>query len=153
MGEADYVKDILAERGAIRFWQVAMKPGRPLAFGRLGSAWFFGLPGNPVAVVVTFYQLVQPALRRLMGEALAIDPKFRVRCRDRLRKKPGRSEFQRGVLSVDAEGQLIVGKVGAQGSGILTSVARANCFILLSSTSGEVQPGDFVDVQPFHGLM
>jgi len=153
VGEADYVKTALEEIGQVGFWKVAMKPGRPLAFGVIGNAVFFGLPGNPVSVMVTFYQFVQPALRRMMGEQITQPVTVRAVCRSRLKKKAGRFEFQRGVLSQEEDGTLIVEKTGAQGSGILTSMSHANCFILLDVEQTTVEPGDSVDVQPFYGLI
>ncbi|MDZ7736967.1 MAG: molybdenum cofactor synthesis domain-containing protein [Gammaproteobacteria bacterium] len=153
VGEADYVKSTLEELGQVGFWKVAMKPGRPLAFGSIGDAVFFGLPGNPVSVMVTFYQFVQPALRRMMGENITRPITVRAVCQSRLKKRPGRFEFQRGVLSQDENGQLAVQKTGAQGSGILTSMSHANCFILLPVEATTVEPGDSVDVQPFYGLI
>ncbi len=153
VGEADYVKAILAELGEIGFWKIAMKPGRPLAFGRLGEAAFFGLPGNPVAVMVTFYQFVQPALRRLAGEPESLPQRFRVPCLSALKKRPGRSEFQRGSLAPQADGSLAVSLTGKQGSGILSSMSRANCFIVLDPASEGIQPGDLVEVEPFDGLV
>lgn len=153
VGEADYVKEILESVGTVNFWKVAMKPGRPLAFGKLKNTYFFGLPGNPVSVMVTFYQFVQPALRHFMG-ARHIEPQtFKVLCKSRLKKRPGRIEYQRGVLSRDENGQLVVHKTGAQGSGILRSMAQANCFIILPMESGAVEPETLVEVQPFFGLV
>lgn len=153
VGEADYVTETLERHGRIGFWKVAMKPGKPVAFGRFGSAYFFGLPGNPVAVVVTFYQLVQPALRALMG-ARDPDPPImvRARCATRLRKTPGRLEFQRGILERDPAGTYAVRSSGHQGSGVLHSLAAANCFIVLPLEQGDVEPGTEVAVQPFAGL-
>ncbi len=153
VGEADYVKSTLEELGEVGFWKVAMKPGRPLAFGRIGNCVFFGLPGNPVSVMVTFYQFVQPALRRLMGENITAPITVRARCQSKLKKRPGRFEFQRGILSQGQNGELIVHKTGAQGSGILTSMAHANCFIMLPVEATTVEPDDEVDVQPFYGLV
>lgn len=153
VGEADYVKSTLEELGQVGFWKVAMKPGRPLAFGSIGDAVFFGLPGNPVSVMVTFYQFVQPALRQMMGENIIRPITVRAVCQSKLKKRPGRFEFQRGVLSQDENGQLAVQKTGAQGSGILTSMSHANCFILLPVEATTVEPGDSVDVQPFYGLI
>lgn len=153
VGEADFVKDTLAEVGQVSFWKIAMKPGRPLAFGRVGGALFFGLPGNPVSVMVTFYQFVQPALRRLMGETETTPILVPARALCRLRKRPGRTEFQRGVLTRDQQGMLCVDSTGQQGSGILSSVSRANCFIVLAEDSGGVEPGTLVQVQPFFGLV
>jgi molybdopterin molybdotransferase len=153
VGEADYVKQVLEDVGEIGFWKIAMKPGRPLAFGRIGSTAFFGLPGNPVAVMVTFYQFVQPALRRMAGETHAAQPQFRVPCRSSLKKRAGRSEFQRGLLEHDEQGGWSVRKTGAQGSGVLSSMSSANCFILLPPESTLVSPGDLVLVEPFYGLV
>ena len=153
VGEADYVKEILQEIGQIQFWKVAMKPGRPLAFGRVHNACFFGLPGNPVAVMVTFYQFVQPALRRMAGDNAETEPLMRATCHSKLKKKPGRIEYQRGVIERTAEGSLVVHKTGAQGSGILRSMSTANCFIILPDDAETIEPGMEVDVQPFFGLM
>ncbi|ROR32318.1 gephyrin-like molybdotransferase Glp [Inmirania thermothiophila] len=153
VGEADYVKQTLDALGEVRMWRIAMKPGKPLAFGRLGGAWFFGLPGNPVSVMVTFYQFVQPALWRMAGARVTRPPELRVPCVSRLRKGRGRTEFQRGILETDAEGRWVVRSTGPQGSGILSSMAAANCFIVLPAGSEGVEPGDEVTVQPFHGLV
>ncbi len=153
VGEADFVKEILLKTGQVEFWKVAMKPGRPLAFGRVQNAWFFGLPGNPVSVMVTFYEFVQPALRRLMGENQQAVLRIKVPCVSRLKKRPGRIEFQRGILERDANGLMVVRKTGAQGSGILSSMAQANCFIILSMESTGVDPGELVDVEPFFGIV
>ena len=153
VGAADHVRDALEELGEIRFWKVALKPGRPLAFGRLGGAWFFGLPGNPVSVMVTFCQFVRPALLRLAGESGPPPPlELRATARKPLRKRPGRVECQRGVLRPDGDGALSVTPAGAQGSGILSSMSRANCFIVLPLESGRVEAGAEVTVLPFAGL-
>ncbi len=150
VGDADYVAETLERIGTVGFWRVAMKPGRPLAFGRIGDALFFGLPGNPNSVMVTFYQIVQPALQALAGMP---DPEppltMPAISASALRKKPGRREFQRGVLSRSGDGRLIVRKTGHQGSGVLSSMAAANCFIVLAEDSGPVSEGDEVTVQPF----
>jgi molybdopterin molybdotransferase len=153
VGEADYIKQVLDEIGEIDFWKIAMKPGRPLAFGRIGATTFFGLPGNPVAVMVTFYQFVQPALRRMMGETELSTPQFRVPCLSALKKRAGRTEFQRGILGRDPQGQWVVQKTGAQGSGVLSSMSSANCFIILPPDAVDIEPGDCVSVEPFHGLV
>ena len=153
VGEADFVKETLDAVGRVNFWKVAMKPGRPLAFGTVGDAKFFGLPGNPVSVMVTFYQFVQPALRKMMGERVTEPLRMSVRCVSRLRKRPGRTEFQRGVLERDEHDGLVVRKTGEQGSGILRSMSEANCFIVLPLDSGPVEPGTMVEVQPFFGLV
>lgn len=149
VGEADHVTDALCALGRVAFWKVAMKPGRPLAFGRVGGAVFFGLPGNPVSVMVTFYQFVQPALRRMMGESDFSPLTIKVRCASKLKKRPGRVEFQRGRLVRDEQGDLQVYSTGSQGSAILSSMSQANCFIVLALESGQVAPGAMVDVQPF----
>ncbi len=153
VGEADYVKTLLEELGEIGFWKIAIKPGRPLAFGRLGKAVFFGLPGNPVSVMVTFYQFVQPALRRMQGEPPGDPLLIRARTRDRLKKRPGRTEFQRARMERDEQGELTVASVGSQGSGILSSMHRANCLIVLEPERDDVEPGEWVTVQPFEGLI
>ena len=154
VGEADYVTETLERHGQIGFWKVAMKPGKPIAFGRFGAAHFFGLPGNPVSVMVTFYQLVQPALRALTG-AKDPDPPILLRaaCETRLRKKPGRLEFQRGVLERRTDGAYTVRSSGHQGAGVLSSMSEANCFIILPLEQGDVAPGTEVEVQPFAGLV
>lgn len=153
VGEADYVKQVLDDVGAIDFWKIAMKPGRPLAFGRIGTSAFFGLPGNPVAVMVTFYQFVLPALRHMSGETPVAQPQFRIACETALKKRAGRTEFQRGILERDAHGQWRVRKTGAQGSGVLSSMSSANCFIVLPPESTAVNPGDLVLVEPFYALV
>jgi len=155
VGEADFVTETLERHGRIGFWKVAMKPGKPMAFGRFGPAYFFGLPGNPVSVMVTFYQLVQPALRALSG-ASGIEPPLLVRatCETRLRKKPGRLEFQRGVLERDpVGGGYVVRSAGHQGAGVLRSMSQANCFMILPLEQGDVEPGTEIEVQPFAGLV
>ena len=153
VGEADFVKETLEKLGKVEFWKVAMKPGRPLAFGRVRNAAFFGLPGNPVSVMVTFYQFVQPSLRKLMGEQNTENLTVKVRSASSLKKRPGRMEYQRGILQRDDNGVLEVHKTGAQGSGILSSMSQANCFIILPIDSSSVEPGDLVDVQPFFGIV
>jgi len=152
VGEADYIKQSVAELGRIEFSKVAMKPGRPMTFGRVGDALFFGLPGNPVSVMVTFYLFVQPALRRLAGEDAADPLILRARSEARLRKKPGRTEYQRGVLTTDDNGGLVVDRTGPQGSGILTSMSQANCLIVLPAGYDTVEPGATVPVIPFSEL-
>lgn len=153
VGDADYVQETLERLGQVNFWKIAMKPGRPLAFGRVGDAWFFGLPGNPVSVMATFYQFAQPALRRLMGEHVGEPILIKLPTATRLKKAPGRTEFQRGVVETGAAGQLVVRSTGAQGSGMLSSMSKANCFIILPADSGDVEAGGLVDVQLFEGLV
>jgi molybdopterin molybdotransferase len=153
VGEADFVTETLDRIGEVGFWTVAIKPGRPIAFGRVQGALFFGLPGNPVSVMVTFYQLVQPALRILSGIAAPEAPALVTAVLEsRLRKKAGRREFQRGVLWLAEDGSYRVETAGKQGSGILRSMATANCFIVLPEDCGDVDAGAEVTVQPFAGL-
>lgn len=153
VGEADFVTETLDRIGEVGFWTVAIKPGRPIAFGRVAGALFFGLPGNPVSVMVTFYQLVQPALQVLKGLSGSDVPVLvTATLASRLKKKPGRREFQRGRLSLDADGGYHVEATGRQGSGILRSVAEANCFIVLPEDCGTLEPGAEVRVQPFAAL-
>lgn len=152
VGEADYVKAILGELGQINFWKMAMKPGRPLAFGSLQNKPFFGLPGNPVSVMVTFLQFVRPALLKMAGEdPLQPTLTHTAVAGKRIRKRPGRFEYQRGALRV-VDGQLSVTPTGDQGSGILSSMSRANCFILLDDDCDGIPEGGQVQVQPFAGL-
>jgi molybdopterin molybdotransferase len=153
VGEADFVRETLERLGKIHFWKIAMKPGRPLAFGRVGDACFFGLPGNPVSVMATFYQFVQPALRHMMGQSVTYPFAFKVPCATRLKKAPGRMEFQRGILEKNHEGALVVRSTGEQGSGILSSMSLANCFIVLPDEMGTAEPGTLVEVQVFEGLV
>jgi molybdopterin molybdotransferase len=153
VGEADFVKDILQALGEVNFWKIAMKPGRPMAFGKIGDAVFFGLPGNPVSVMVTFYEFVQSALKRMMGQTEAALVTVQVPCATRLKKRPGRMEFQRGILERLPDGGLTVHGTGDQGSGILSTMSRANCFIVLPEDGGNVEAGRLVDVQPFEGLV
>ena len=153
VGDADYVKEVLDEIGEVKFWKLAMKPGRPLSFGKIDHAHFFGLPGNPVSVMVTFYQFVLPALRQLMGEENWAPLRLPARTLNRLKKRPGRTEYQRGYLVQDESGDLTVHSTGDQGSGILSSMSQANCFIVLEIDSDGAQVGDMVTVEPFAGLV
>jgi molybdopterin molybdotransferase len=154
VGEADYVKKLLDKLGEVVFWKIAMKPGRPLAYGKVRGAHFFGLPGNPVSVMATFYQFVRDALLTLQGQReVAPLPMFRVALSAPIRKVPGRTEFQRGILSPDGSGGYTVRTTGDQGSGILSSMSQANCFIVLGSDVGNVAAGELVDVQLLEGLI
>jgi molybdopterin molybdotransferase len=153
VGEADYTKAALQASGQIDFWKVAIKPGRPLAFGNINNAAFFGLPGNPVAVLVTFYQFVLPALEKMSGiNNKPIAPVFLARTTQYLRKKPGRTEILRGIIEQDDSGGWIVKTTGQQGSGILSSMSLANAFIILDHESSSIKAGEWVKVQPFAGL-
>jgi molybdopterin molybdotransferase len=154
VGEADFIKDLLNRLGEVLFWKIAMKPGRPLAYGRLGRAHFFGLPGNPVSVMVTFYQFVRDALYVLMGrDPVPALPSLRAVCTSELKKAPGRTEFQRGILTQSAAGDWSVRVTGEQGSGILRSMSEANCFIILPTDQGNVAAGSMVDVQVMEGAV
>ena len=153
VGEADFVKPMMAKLGEALFWRIAMRPGRPMAFGRIGEAFLFGLPGNPVAVMVTFTQFVREALLVMAGRAGDCSPPLlEARASEALRKVPGRTEYQRGILYRE-DGALKVRTTGQQGSGVLRSMAEANCLIALEHARGRVQPGETVPVQPFEGLM
>ena len=153
VGEADHTKQIMAELGDVLFWRIAMRPGRPMAIGRIGNAILFGLPGNPVAVMVTFYAFVREALHAMSGASAQPLPLLRAACTTALRKKPGRTEYQRGVVSRGADGRWQVAITGSQGSGILSSMSTANGMVLLHHTQGDVAAGDQVDVIPFDGLV
>ncbi len=149
VGEADYVTRILRELGQAEFWKIAIKPGKPLNFGRIGKTLFFGLPGNPVSAMATFGLFVAPGLRKIRGENPRPYRVFRAITRDELKKRPGRTDFQRGILHVEADGTLSVTTTGMQGSHMLTSMSRADCFIRLPRESGSVPAGGQVDVIPF----
>lgn len=155
VGDADFVKETLEKIGKVNFWKVAMKPGRPLAFGKIKDAWFFGLPGNPVSVMVTFYMFVQPALKKLSGCQYKTPLMISASCQTKLRKRPGRVEYQRGILTQNDNDptQYQVVKTGAQGSGILRSMSDANCFIILPMESTGVDEGDKVQVLPFEAII
>jgi molybdopterin molybdotransferase len=153
VGEADYVKQLLDKLGEVLFWKIAMKPGRPLAYGRIGGAHFFGLPGNPVAVMVTFYQFVRDALLVLQGRTeVAPAPTFKATLAAPIKKMAGRTEFQRGILARGVAGWE-VRPTGDQGSGILSSMSQANCFIVLPTDTANVAAGETVDVQVLEGLI
>ncbi|MET0091829.1 MAG: gephyrin-like molybdotransferase Glp [Candidatus Thiodiazotropha sp.] len=153
VGSADYTKSVLQSCGEIAFWKIAMKPGRPLTFGTLDGAVFFGLPGNPVAVMVSFYQFVLPALHWLSSGTEYRPFTLMARCENRLRKRPGRFEFVRGDLQQTPDGDFRVTGLAQQGSGILSSMSRGNCFILLETNRDGVEPGDLVRVQPFAAMI
>lgn len=154
VGEADYMKQLLSKHGQVVFWKVAMKPGRPLAYGKVGNAHYFGLPGNPVAVMVTFYQFVREAMLVLMGQANPAPlPMFNVVCTANIRKLTGRTEFQRGILFADTDGVWKVKPTGAQGSAILSSMSLANCFIVLDESVGNLDAGAMVQVQVLDGMV
>ncbi|SFG38965.1 bifunctional molybdopterin-guanine dinucleotide biosynthesis adaptor protein MobB/molybdopterin molybdotransferase MoeA [Neptunomonas qingdaonensis] len=153
MGQADYIKQALEAVGDIGFWRVAMRPGRPLAFGRVGQAPFFGLPGNPVAVMVTFLQFVQPALRKMMGQRGWQPIKMMAVAEEKIKSRAGRIDYSRGVYRINDQGELVVQTTGAQGSGILTSMVQANCLIEIGEQYSQVEAGDRVLIQPFSDLL
>ncbi|WP_051206283.1 gephyrin-like molybdotransferase Glp [Oceanospirillum maris] len=184
VGVADYIKTALTQVGEIGFWRINIRPGRPLAFGRIGpingeqidnaptepeksekSAWFFGLPGNPVAVMVTFMQLAQPALRALQGEPLRSDKHglegstggaltaFPAQASEAMRSREGRTDFHRGIYSLSPQGQLQVRTTGTQGSGILRSMTEANCLIEIPDAQARVTEGEMVRIYPFADLL
>lgn len=169
VGEADHTKRIMAELGEVLFWKIAMRPGRPMAIGRIGrrdrdegqiaangsghEAILFGLPGNPVAVMVTFYAFVRDALLAMSGAQAAALPLLQAQCTSGLRKKAGRTEYQRGIVSRGADGSWQVDITGGQGSGILRSMSQANGLVVLGHQQGNVAAGDIVEVLPFDGLI
>ncbi|MFM5619299.1 molybdopterin molybdotransferase MoeA [Aeromonas veronii] len=152
VGEADFTKQLLDELGEIGFWKLAIKPGKPFAFGRLPHAWFFGLPGNPVSAMVTFDQLVQPALAKLAGQHFDRPLQLQAIAAEPLKKSPGRLDFQRGILSQGPNG-LEVRSTGSQDSAVFSSLSRANCYIVLERERGRVAAGETVTVEPFGGLL
>ena len=153
VGDADFVKETLEKLGEVNFWKVAMKPGRPLAFGKIKDAYFFGLPGNPVSVMVTFYIFVQAAIEKMMG--CTPRPRIQIQAISNtdLRKRPGRVEYQRGVFHINEQGQYEVSKTGMQGSGILRSMSDANCFIYLPMESEGIKQGELVEIWPFDSFV
>jgi molybdopterin molybdotransferase len=156
VGEADFTKQMMAKFGEVVFWKIAMRPGRPMAFGRIRargkSAILFGLPGNPVAVMVTFYHFVRGALLTMMGRSDTDLPLLHAKAETAMRKKPGRTEYQRGILELK-NGEWSVRLTGAQGSGILRSMSEANCFVVLGHEQGAVKAGDYVEVMVMDGLV
>nr|WP_157400732.1 MULTISPECIES: gephyrin-like molybdotransferase Glp [Ramlibacter] len=154
VGEADFTKAMMKQLGDVAFWKIAMRPGRPMAVGRIGGSVLFGLPGNPVAVMVTFLAFVRPALLRMMGcRDTSPPPLLRAHSLEPLRKKPGRTEYQRGIVSAAPDGTLQVRTTGNQGSGVLSSMVQANGLIVLHHAQGNVAVGDEVDVMVFEGVV
>jgi molybdopterin molybdotransferase len=154
VGEADYTKQMLDELGNVSFWKLAIKPGKPFAFGKLQHAWFCGLPGNPVSAALTFYQLVQPLLAKLAGHSTwQLPPRLKARALTPLKKTPGRLDFQRGIFSSNAAGELEVSTTGHQGSHVFSSYSQGNCFIVLERERGSVAAGDIVEIEPFNALL
>ncbi len=153
VGEADHTRAVMARLGRVEFWTIAMRPGRPMAFGRIGRAWYFGLPGNPVAVMVTFCFLARPALLALGGATPAPLVYARARALRPIRKRAGRTEYQRGHAEAGEDGIMQVELTGNQGSGVLSSMSRANCMVVLHHDQGAVAAGEWVDCLPFDGLL
>jgi molybdopterin molybdotransferase len=154
VGEADYMKDILKKIGEILFWKISMKPGRPLAFGKIGKCHYFGLPGNPVSTMVTFYQFVREAILTLSGQTpIPKIPLIKAKLLGPIKKIPGRTEFQRGIYEQDNQGIFKVSPIKDQGSGILRSMSEANCFILLHEDTAHLEKDTWVDIQLFDSLI
>ena len=153
VGEADFTKQVLDEEGQITFWKLAIKPGKPFAMGKIGKAVFCGLPGNPVSSMVTFYKLVWPILQKMQGLNPVAPLMLNATLSTPIRKSPGRVEYQRGILSRNAQGELEVAITGSQGSGMLTSMSLANCFVLLEQFQGDTAVGTQVTVEPFNSVL
>lgn len=153
VGDADHTKQVLEQEGEITFWKLAIKPGKPFAFGRLGKAVFCGLPGNPVSSMVTFYKLVWPLINKMQGLLQANPLLLQAKLMGDLRKFPGRVEYQRGILSHNEQGQAEVTITGSQGSGMLTSMSLANCFVILAQDQGDTPAGTLVTVEPFNSVL
>ncbi len=157
VGEADHTKAMMRKLAGgdsgVAFWRIAMRPGRPMAVGRIGSALLFGLPGNPVAVMVTFLAFVRPALLQMMGSTPSPLPLLKAHMLEPLRKKPGRTEYQRGIVSTDAQGRLVARTTGQQGSGVLSSMVQANGLLVLRHGQGDIAVGEEVEVMMFEGVV
>jgi molybdopterin molybdotransferase len=153
VGEADYTKTVMATLGKVEFWRIAMRPGRPMAYGKVLNRPYFGLPGNPVAVMVTFYFLARNALLKQAGASIEAPLKFRVRLKTPINKRAGRVEYQRACLRADDDGELSVYLIGQQGSGVLRSMCEANCFIVMQASDESAKVGDFVSCLAFDGLV
>lgn len=154
VGEADFTKTVLEKIGQINFWKIAIKPGKPFAFGRLPNAWFCGLPGNPVSALVTFYQLVRPLIAKLQGQKHPKkQPHLKAIATESLKKSPGRLDFQRGFYSINDNGQIEVYPVGFQGSHLFSAFVKSNCFIVLEQERGNVAAGESVTIEPFDAIL
>lgn len=152
VGEADFTKEVLDKIGNIEFWKIAMKPGKPFAFGKLTNSHFFGLPGNPVSSMVTFMQLVLPALAKLSGQQQVNNHKLTATTTKPIKKRPGRTDFQRAIATINSSGHYIVEPLPFQGSGVLTSMSKANCFIVLNADSGSLPTNCSVQIELFEQL-
>jgi len=153
VGEADYTRAMMKQLGDVAFWKIAMRPGRPMAVGHIGKSVLFGLPGNPVAVMVTFLAFVRPALLKMMGSTAVAPPLLKAHSSEPIRKKPGRTEYQRGIVNSAPDGSLQVKTTGNQGSGVLSSMVQANGLIVLHHNQGNVAVGAEVDVMMFEGVI
>lgn len=153
VGDADYTKEVLSEIGHIGFWKVAIKPGKPFAFGTLKNSVFFGLPGNPVSAAVTFHQLALPALRYMSGSLTITNTRLNATTTNTIKKRAGRMDFQRGIMSVSEQGNIQVTPLPAQGSGILSSISKANCYIILEQDNQGHQVGDTVKIELFDSII
>lgn len=153
VGEADFIKDTLMKLGHVDFWKIAMKPGKPLAFGKLGNALFFGLPGNPVSVMVTFALFARESIRILSGENKQTSISLTAVTLDDLKKQPGRRDYQRGIYKRSNTGALEVSTTGSQGSHILKSMSIANCFVVLPRESGDIPKGTTLEIIPFSDIL
>lgn len=152
VGDADYVKQILTESGQVGFWKVAIKPGKPFAFGKIGNALFCGLPGNPVSSYVTFQQLVMPLLHKMSGQSPTLPFVLKATTTAKIRKRPGRADFQRGLFEISDNGEILVAAHGRQGSGVMSSISNANCYILLRQDDSDLEEGSEVSIQPFFSI-
>lgn len=153
VGQADFVKQVLGDIGTVDFWKLAIKPGRPLTFGKIYDAYFFGLPGNPVATMITFYQIVQPFIKKLMGQNQDIEPLLiNAKSQTDIFKSANRVEFLRAKFS-NNDGELSVQKLSKQGSGVLSSMSYANCLIVLDEETKQIKAGQFIKIQPFYALI
>ncbi len=153
VGDADYIKEILEKLGQVNFWKIAIKPGKPIAFGHIGDCTFFGLPGNPVSVIATFDKVVKPALRKIMGLSNVLPLRINAICDCELKKRAGREEYQRGILRQQSDGTFIVTSAGGQDSNILTAMSQANCYLVLPAEYTEVQRGEEIWVEPFEAFI
>ncbi len=153
VGDADYIKEILEKCGTVAFWKIAIKPGKPLAFGKIKNCYFFGLPGNPVSVIATFHKIVFPALQHLAGIPIQKAIQLLAVCTSDIKKEKGRQEYQRGILTQNKPGEFHVKSAGKQGSNIMSSMSRANCYIVLPINSTGVSVGEQVVVEPFENII
>ena len=153
VGEADYTKEVLEQLGQVDFWKVAIKPGKPFAFGHLSESTFFGLPGNPVSAAVTFHQLTKPTLLMLSGAKPSVPLILSATLTQKIRKKAGRMDFQRGIASINEQGQLQVTPLSAQGSGILSSISKANCYIILAAENTGLEVGELAQIELFDDVI